>query len=380
MRLENDAMTQPASVARGGRWLRRNVAARERARQLVLRWGWNATAYQILNPGLSLWFSRSGDAVVGYVLASRVRVVAGAPICALERLPQVVREFEAHAARSRHRVCYFGAAQRLEKLLRQDKSYSYVVLGAQPVWDPRNWSALVAEHSSLRSQLRRARKKGVSVAEWSSEQARSDAGLHRCAREWIEARGLPPLHFLTEPRVLHDLAERRLWIATAASTCGSELKVAAFLVASPVPARGGWLLEQFVRAPDAPNGSIELLIDAAMQALGSEGARFVTMGLAPLCRVCASSQDEPEWLKIVLLGVRAHARRFYNFDGLEAFKSKLHPHSWEPIWAVSREPSFSPRTLWAIMGAFGRQPPARLLIHAVLRALRQELQWLAARK
>ena len=372
-------MTQSGAARGGGRWLGRNVLARERARRLVLRWGWNATAYQILNPGLSLWFSGSGDAVVGYVLASRVRVVAGAPICARERLPQVVREFEAHAARHRHRVCYFGAAQRLEKLLREDKSYSYVVLGAQPIWDPRGWSALVAGHSSLRSQLRRARKKGVRVAEWSGEQARSDARLHFCAQQWIEARGLPPLHFLTEPRVLHDLGERRLWVALSPSAEGAE-DVAAFLVASPVPARGGWLLEQFVRAPQAPNGSVELLIDAAMRAVGAEGARFVTMGLAPLCRVCASEQDEPRWLRLVLLAVRAHARRFYNFEGLEAFKSKLRPDGWEPIWAVSREPAFSPRTLWAVMGAFGRQPPARLLLHALLRALRQELQWLAARK
>ena len=30
----------------------------EKARALVLRFGWNATAYQILNPGIELWFSR----------------------------------------------------------------------------------------------------------------------------------------------------------------------------------------------------------------------------------------------------------------------------------------------------------------------------------
>jgi hypothetical protein len=54
--------------------------AHERARELILRFGWNATAYQILNPGIELWFSRSGDGVVGFVRHHRTRVVAGAPI------------------------------------------------------------------------------------------------------------------------------------------------------------------------------------------------------------------------------------------------------------------------------------------------------------
>ena len=66
----------------------------ERARALVLTHGWNATAYQILNPGIAHWFPAAGDAVVGFVRRSGVRVVAGAPVCAPERLLEVASEFE----------------------------------------------------------------------------------------------------------------------------------------------------------------------------------------------------------------------------------------------------------------------------------------------
>ncbi len=377
------SQSQASATRVGKRWTGRNVAARARARQMVMLWGWNATAYQILNPGVRLWFSRNGAAVIGYVLASRVRIVAGAPICEHSRLPEVVREFEASARRRRERVCYFGASQRLEELLKDDAAYSHVVLGAQPVWDPRGWAEIVAGHTSLRSQIRRARKKGVRVAEWNPEQARSSQSLHACAREWIQSRGLPPLHFLVEPRVLDDLGQRRLWVALSSpeeAERAEEEIVVAFVVASPVPARGGWLLEQFVRSASAPNGAVELLIDQAMRSIGEEGATFVTMGLAPLCQLCREPDEAPPWLRLVLTGVRAHARRFYNFDGLEAFKSKMRPHFWEPIWAVSREKTFSPRTLWAVMGAFGRQPPARLLSHAVVRAALQEWRWWRARE
>src|SRR6476469_2178183 len=69
----------------------------ELARSLVLRYGWNATAYQLLNPGIQLWFSGAGDGVVGFVRHGRTRVVAGAPVCAPERLAAVAEEFLADA-------------------------------------------------------------------------------------------------------------------------------------------------------------------------------------------------------------------------------------------------------------------------------------------
>ncbi|HEV7704717.1 MAG TPA: phosphatidylglycerol lysyltransferase domain-containing protein, partial [Gemmatimonadaceae bacterium] len=93
-------------------------ASAARARQLVLEHGWNATAYQILNPGIAHWFAREDDAVIGYVRRSGVRVVAGAPVCAPERLPEVVREFASDARGAGDRVCYFGAGERLEVVLR----------------------------------------------------------------------------------------------------------------------------------------------------------------------------------------------------------------------------------------------------------------------
>ena len=40
--------------------------------------------------------------------------------------------------------------------------------------------------------------------------------------------------------------------------------------------------EDVLRSPEAPNGTVELLIDAAMRALHEAGSRFVTLGLAPL--------------------------------------------------------------------------------------------------
>lgn len=346
-----------------------------RARELVMRHGWNATAYQILNPGFRLWFSAAGDAVAGYVTRNRVRVVGGAPVCALERLAAVAAELEAEAARAGERVCYFGAGERLEQAVRNSPEHSMVLLGAQPVWDPAGWPAIVARHASLRAQVNRARNKGVAVREWPAERATGHPALRRCLDEWLRGRGLPPLHFLVEPETLERLYDRRVFVAERAG------EPVGFLVASPVPARRGWLVEQFVRGRGAPNGTTEAMVDAAMRALAAGGAAYVTLGLAPLSRHAPpTALRNPAWLRLVLGWLRAHGRRFYDFGGLDAFKAKLDPHGWEPVYAISHEARFSPRTLYAITAAFGSTSPVALAVRALARAAGQEMRWLAERR
>src|SRR6476619_1916807 len=86
----------------------RTVASeQEKARELVLQFGWNTTCYQVVNPGIERWFSSEGDAMVGYVAKKGRRVVAGAPICSLERLPSVIEQWR--LARPDRPTCYFGA-------------------------------------------------------------------------------------------------------------------------------------------------------------------------------------------------------------------------------------------------------------------------------
>lgn len=45
------------------------------ARRLINLHGWNATSYQILNPGIERWFSAADEAVAGYVTSNGYRVV-----------------------------------------------------------------------------------------------------------------------------------------------------------------------------------------------------------------------------------------------------------------------------------------------------------------
>lgn len=348
---ERDASGEPARV--------------ERARALVLRYGWNATTYQIINPGIDHWFSRSADAVVGFVRRHGVRVVAGAPACDRNRLADVVAEFERDARANSDRICYFGAEARLEGHVRGNPAYASVLLGAQPVWHPLSWNGMVARHASVRAQLNRARNKGVLVHEWPAAVAAHDPRLRKVLSEWLATRGLPPLHFLVEPRALDRPFDRRAFVATQQGA------VIGFLVASPIPTRNGWLVEQNVRGLAAPNGTTELMIDTAVRTVADEGADYITLGLAPLSRrMQTASRGNPLWLRAVLGSVRAMGRRFYNFDGLDAFKSKFRPDDWEPVYAIASARSFRPGMLYAIAEAFAGGSPLVAVARGIMRSHR----------
>jgi len=346
-----------------------------RVRELVLRYGWNSTAYQILNPGIAHWLGGDEPAVVGLVRRRRVWLAAGAPVCAAESLERVVRRFEADAAACASRVCYFGAAARLESALHGAEDHATITIGAQPVWNPANWTGIIARHRSLRAQLNRARNKGVEIVPWPAERAGADCSLRRCLAEWLAARPLPPMRFLVEPDTLDGvLLDRLLFVALR------DGRPVGFLLASPVPQRQGYLVEQVIRCSDAPNGTAELLIDAAMRHLAALRCGYATLGLVALAAHARREMaDNPLWLRALLSWGRAHGKRFYNFEGLEAFRTKMEPEDWEPIYAISNERRFSPLTLHAVATAFCDGSPVAALLQAIGKAARQESKWLVRR-
>ncbi len=340
-----------------------------------MQFGWNATAYQILNPGIRHWQPTSRDAVVGYVRKGNWWLVAGAPVCELSRLVEVTKELEQAAAREGCFVCYVCAAGRLQQLFAPAVSHSTITIGAEPVWDPHHWPTIVAKRSSLRAQLSRAKNKGVVIEHWPTDDPSRLATLRPILHQWLAMHALPPMHFLVEPDVLAgEMTDRLLLVAM--QTDGVTRTPVAFLIASPVPARQGYLIEQIARGYAAPNGVAELLIDAAMHETASRGANYVTLGLVALSTHAQTEiAANPRWLRWLMTWARAHGRRFYHFDGLEQFRTKMEPDWWEPIYAITNRPAFTIGALHAVGRAFCDGSPELAVLRAIAKAARQEATW-----
>jgi len=150
--------------------------------------------------------------------------------------------------------------------------------------------------------------------------------------------------------------ERRSFVAER----GGE--VVAFLSAVPVYARNGWFVEHLLRGREAPNGTTELLVDAAMRAAVEAGRDYVTLGLAPLAGEVAG------WLR----GARLLGQPLYDFEGLWAFKRKLRPHRWERLHLAWPGPARTPWPVYDALEAFAR---GSLLRFGVASLLRRPVLW-----
>src|SRR5262245_32275832 len=130
--------------------------------EAVRRYGYNATAFQVLEPGFRYWFPPQGEGAVAYVETGAAWVAAGAPLAPADKLAEVAQQFaEAAAARGR-RVCFVAVEQRFLDAALPLGMHAFQI-GEQPVWDPQTWPAIGAASRSLREQLRRARAKGVTI-------------------------------------------------------------------------------------------------------------------------------------------------------------------------------------------------------------------------
>lgn len=312
---------------------------RPRVLEQLRRHGWNTTSFQVLEQGFSYWFDPHAAGCVAYVDTGAAWVAAGAPIAPAEEIVACARRFIESARTASRRACFFAVEERVAG----SDAFESLPIGEQPSWDPTAWPAVLREDRRLREQVRRARTKGVSARVVSAEELRSEelrSDVEGLVGRWLATRKMPPMGFIVDVQLFDFADERRFFAAER------DGQIIGLLVAVPVYQRIGWLFEDLLRAPDAPNGTTELLIDVAMRAVADEGSRYVTLGLAPL------AGRLPPWLRFV----RACARALYDFDGVRRFKGKLRPQAWTPIFLAWPKDGSGNAALMDALAAFTIRP------------------------
>ena len=326
----------------------------ERVLALIEEHGWNATAFQTLEPGYRYFFT--ADACVAYLDTGGAWVAAGEPIAARDQLARVADAFVEAAHAAGKRACFFAAEDAL--------GLATVRIGEQPAWDPAGWPATLAKTKSLREQLRRARAKGVAIRELAPAELAGGPvreAMARLAERWLATRQMAPMAFLVQLELFGHPLHRRCFVAEVDGV------LVGFANAIPVPARGGWFVEDLLRDPAAPNGTGELLFDAVMRWAADHGSTWVTLGLAPL----AGDVSGP------LRMARSLSALLYNFDGVRVFKAKLRPSSWAPIYLAHPPAQGAAVSIVDALAAFTRGGFVEFGVRTLLRGPTAALRVLA---
>jgi phosphatidylglycerol lysyltransferase len=318
---------------------------RRRVLALLKRFGREATSFQLLEPGLLYWF-HGPDACVAYCEVPGAWVTAGEPLCDLSSRADVVQRFSEAAAQEGRRVRFFHVSEAFCRHARLWRAH----VGEQPYWDPAEWEQTLSASKSLREQLRRARAKGVSVREVDGAALGDPDSPLRAAcdaliRRWLAARGMHEMKFMVHVHPFSFAEERRYVVAERAGT------LVGFAASVPIYQANGWFLEDLIRDEDAPNGTAELLVDRTMRLIEGEGARYFTLGLAPL-----AGEVSP-----LLAFTRKHTRSLYNFPGVQRFKEKLRPKAWQPVYLAFPRGELG---VWAMADVLAAFAPSGLVSFA----------------
>jgi phosphatidylglycerol lysyltransferase len=319
--------------------------------ELLRAYGYNATSSHLGRSAFRVWHDEVRGAAIAYVDTGSAWVASGAPVAPLVGLAAAVEGFTAAARAHRRRVVLFGVEHRL---LAVCPSLASLLVGEQPVWDPQAWEETRRKSSSLRHQLGRAARKGVSTR-WLEGDAitRALPALHALVAQWSARHVLPPMGFQVRVDLEDGIEHRRFLVAER------DDRIVGALVVARVYQRGGHFLEHALREADAPNGVIELLFDRCLTDAAADGSPYATLGLAPLRGDVAP----------LLRWSRELGEPLYRFSGLAAFKERLRPHRWDAIYMAYPADDSPTGALIEVLRAFaggsfltfGRRLGARLV-------------------
>ncbi len=330
----------------------------EQVAALLERFGHDTVCSQALEPGLQYWFDGE-DACVAYRDTGGAWVAAGGPLSSEDEREATMLAFAKAAKQAGKRVRFFCVEH-------ESDHFRSVNIGQQAEWDPSRWAQTLSTKASLREQLRRAKAKAVVIreptkAEISDTGSQLHADICHMVRDWQKNKSMAPMSFLVCLDLFGHTDVKRYFLAEQMG------KVVAILVASPIPARNGWFFENVLRAHDAPNGTVELLFDHAMRMAASEGVAVVSYGLAPL------AGEVGTWLE----RIRHHMRWLYDFEGLHAFKAKLMPNQWRPIYLTFPKKERGVRATIDSLTAFADGSWLRFGLRTLVHAQPTLIWWLA---
>jgi len=311
----------------------------------------HSSGFLTLNEGTSRYADPQLDGFVAYRLAGRRHAIQlCGPVAPADERGPLLRSFLRWAAAEGRRVTAVQLT-REDAALYAEHGFTVNQLGAGYSIDLMRFTLRGTRFMRARNKVKRARRAGVTVREWSGEEQHSAAGrwgLAEIDRAWLRAKGAlaKELTFMVGERGGPGADERRLFVA-----CVGRRPIAYVTYSPCYGERPGWLYDLTRRLPDAPAGTIELLFVTALERVAEEGCAWLHLGFTPMTQLDprnelpGRSSALTAW---VLRMVARHGELIYPARTQEQFKLKWAPHAIEPEY-IGFAPRVTPGALWHLL-------------------------------
>ena len=309
--------------------MRQEARDRERAQELVRRFGRDTLAPFALRHDKSYFFSVDGEAFLCYRVVGGVAIVAGDPIGPPAATRELVARFVAHAHERDWRVAILGASERCLDVYRAH-GLQALYHGDEAVVDAAAFSLEGRAIRKVRQSVHRLEKAGY-VASF-LRPSEVDEGLRTKLRAIMTSwRGAQPERgFVMALDDLFALGDDDAVFAVGSDARGEPEGFLHFAVA---PAIAALSLSSMPRLRSAtPNGFNEWLICETIAWAREQGFQRVSLNFSPFAALL-SPQGELTTLQELQRRALLRLKGRFQLDDLLAFNKKFFP-SWERRFLV----------------------------------------------
>ncbi|BDG60303.1 phosphatidylglycerol lysyltransferase domain-containing protein [Caldinitratiruptor microaerophilus] len=329
---------------------------RERAQAIAMRWARSALVYFTLQDDKLFWFSPSGRSYVSYRLVGDVALVLGDPVGPPDDVPAAIAAFTEEAARNGWVPAFLQVLPDHLEAYRQT-GYQVLKLGEEALVDLAGFDLVGRQWRDIRQARNRLQRRGYQVR--TCEPPIPDDLLERLRQvsdAWLRRKAGPERTFS-----LGRFDSRALKETPVVYVEGPGGEIVAFANLQPMYGLDQVSPDLMRYHPGAPNGTMEFLLSEIALRAREQGVATLNLGMAPFANVGGEGETDLPHRTVRFLYLRFN--RFYNFQGLRAFKEKFNPR-WEPRYLVYPSATVLPRVALAAVRAGSTQGLAGFLRQA----------------
>jgi phosphatidylglycerol lysyltransferase len=328
--------TAPAAIASNVEW----ALARLR------RYGANSFSSCLLYEDISQYRCQTTDGFIGYLDSKWILVAMGEPVCDTRDYLKAVEEFTRFAAAHRKSVAFITVGQAFLDAV-AGLAPTTLRLGEDWIFPVASYAPRGDHAKKVRSASNQLAKRGGVVREYRPAVGRNpelEGEISQMVDRWLATRSRFQMHFLSLDLCKFADLKRYFYVEY-------EGRPVAILSCLPIFGRRGYLFEDFIRDPDAPNGCGELMVLEAIRRFRSDSTAMATFGLSP--RLEPGSIRNLSWSgrAVTRLGIAA-ATRLGALHRLYHYRKKFHTGVQEPLYLMKFPAGIRAREVWGILRAF----------------------------
>lgn len=296
---------------------------------MVRRWG-GSTTDAVLDPSMEFFSFPTIQGFVSFRLAGNCAIVYGDPICASEDKAAMAEAFHRFIEGQGKSIVYIAASEPFARWAIQNVCGALIEFGEELVLNPQNDPRKrTGNHGSLvRRKVRHALKEGVTAHEYIGRDAALEREIEQVGELWLASRKGTQIHI--SDVYLFDNRTGKRWFYTK-----RDGKVIGVISLNQLHAHNGWLMNHLMITPDASNGTPEMLVVTALEALEKEGCTYTTVGMVPAAQLGAIEGLSPISTSLARWIFKV-AKKVGHLDGLNTFWGKYHPESKPSYLLFSR--------------------------------------------